>query len=175
VQCRREHIGRQCNRHRTYRQTMQYDFSNILLLNIFFPIQRSVSLSLTYPYFPSYKTCEQRPPAQVHRTDRLMDMLPCGQPVRVGHRAWTTLRVAHISTSLYHCGFWALSRNGTENRHKPPIGGHGASSNKLLGLRRGLSPPLATGSGKVKVYRPSILMCSWDRGDNRATSSSRTR
>jgi hypothetical protein len=59
---------------------MQYDSAKILLLNIFFPIQWSVSLSLIYPYFPSYKACEQRPPAQVHRTDRLMDMPPYGQP-----------------------------------------------------------------------------------------------
>ena len=58
---------------------MQYDFTKVLLSNIFFPIQRSVSFSLIYPYFPGYKAYEQRPPAQVHRTDRLMDMPPCGQ------------------------------------------------------------------------------------------------
>jgi len=39
---------------------------------------------IPFPYLsllsPSYEACEQLPAAQIHRTDRLMDMPPCGQP-----------------------------------------------------------------------------------------------
>ena len=52
--------------------------------------------------------------------------------------------------------------------------GSSVSSVAVLGLRSGRSSPRATGSGRVKAYRPSMLMCSKPSGERRAASSSRT-
>jgi hypothetical protein len=80
---------------------MQYLFAKHLFLNIFFLFSNLVSLSPIYPSFPlAIKPMTWFPLPRLNCTGRLMDMPPYGKPLRVYHRAWTTLRVAHISTSL---------------------------------------------------------------------------
>jgi hypothetical protein len=61
---------------------------------------------------------------------------------------------------------WGLRLSGTENRVKL------FHESLSAGSRKGRSSPLATAFGTKNEYRPSMLMCSCNSGDSRATSAS---